>query len=326
MEVSMVFNSDIYFETSAINFLSKKLAIDNVISTKEYQKAKGNRLYISPVAFWEILLTSNDNEREYFIYFSQHLFNENLLATPGEVIINYIKSGCPLLSKKSDIQSKSYLSQTWSNMCKDTRRTVLFNKNMLKQQVKPMRDLAKLLDHILKKDYLDTTKLSDPLATRVIVDVLLNKTSVYTKGRNLIDDTANIIHKISVLFILYILCFGLDIIPDTIEGFWSSLGISEIEDKINYVFTHYEILVFRGPFIEMAMMAFYQYKFGSSRGLFFDCLHSVYLPYIDYFLSNDHHFKLLKENIEHQNYKKIMLLDELELMAIDDWRSKTFYK
>lgn len=94
-----------------------------------------------------------------------------------------------------------------------------------------------------------------------------------------------------------------------------AVGISDTFERLKYLIRKYEVLIYRGPFLEMALMAYNQIKEikKSSRGLFFDCLHSIYFLYIDFFITNDEHFQMLKDNIEHFNYLKIYHLNELQL-------------
>lgn len=92
-----------YFEPSALNYLAKKISIGDAIATKAYQNLKGNRWYISPVTIWEIFLTQDVFNREKIIYFAQHLFDLDLLPIPEEIIVNYIKAGCPITEKPTTL-------------------------------------------------------------------------------------------------------------------------------------------------------------------------------------------------------------------------------
>ena len=49
----------------------------------------------------------------------------------------------------------------------------------------------------------------------------------------------------------------------------------------------------------------------SNRGIIFDALHSVYIDYVDLFITNDQHYKNIAKNFEDFNTNKIKLVDEL---------------
>jgi hypothetical protein len=48
-----------------------------------------------------------------------------------------------------------------------------------------------------------------------------------------------------------------------------------------------------------------------NRGTIHDGLHSVYLPFIDYFLTNDEGFKAFKEHATVEAYKRILHTSEI---------------
>ena len=76
---------------------------------------------------------------------------------------------------------------------------------------------------------------------------------------------------------------------------------------------NYEVLVYRGPFVEMALMAYTQVdnNIRSNRGLLFDCLHTIYLTYVDIFITNDNHFIKLRDLHPYPSLLKIFHIDEL---------------
>ena len=82
--------SNIYLETSAINFLADKYSYQDGRETYTYHKMKGTRFYISNVSIWEILLTSNKEKREQLIQYIQNIGHPKLINSPSEMIINYI--------------------------------------------------------------------------------------------------------------------------------------------------------------------------------------------------------------------------------------------
>lgn len=61
----------------------------------------------------------------------------------------------------------------------------------------------------------------------------------------------------------------------------------------------------------MALMAYNQIQEDKkpNRGLFWDALHSLYLPYVDFLITKDKHFKELQKKVSHINYLKIKLIE-----------------
>src|ERR1035437_7643512 len=112
----------IYFETSAANYL-----FDNVFSrpdcssikTKNLQKQKGSKWYISNITLWEIFLTKNEKRRYDLFDFSRCLFYDYLIPSPEEIIINYIKGGCPIIEKRYELKSESLFAKEWTMACKN---------------------------------------------------------------------------------------------------------------------------------------------------------------------------------------------------------------
>lgn len=306
-------NSTFYFETSAVNYLSGTMSTDDAMATKAYQKLKGNKWYISPVTIWEILITSDEYKKESLIFFSQHLFNERLLMAPSEIIVNFIRNGCPLVEEKYDIHSNLILSKVWTDICEDTKKTFVFEQDLLMKQVNIIRETSKFLERLLKTNDLDVSKVSEFIPAQTTIEGILNNLTIIKQNRDLIDDEMRQLYRIAIFFIMFILCAEMDLSPEPIQEFWRQVGLDSVLDRIQYIFSNYEILVHRGPFAEMALMAQSQFKYKSSRGLLFDCLHSLYLPYINHFFTTDEHFRYLRSSVIHFNYLKILLMDEIEI-------------
>jgi len=307
-------NKNVYFETSAVNYLANKYKWNDAVTTKAFQSVRGNKWYLSPVTIWEILLTSDEIKKEKIIYYSQHLFFEKLLNSPSELIINFILSGCPQEEKKYDFHSNSNLQKTWQNLCSEKNKTFIYDKKALRDRTEYIQKLSKQLFSIINK-VIFNLEIKDLYTS---LPILLNIYIQKFKKRNIIKDVKfEKIFKLSILFIFYILCLEIDLDANPIKEFWDNINISDTGERLNYIVENYESLIYRGPFIEMALMAYNQIKEKntSSRGLFFDCLHSIYLPYVNYFITNDDHFKNLRNNLDHLNYLKIHHINELQMKA-----------
>jgi hypothetical protein len=272
---------------------------------------RGNRWYLSSVTIWEILLTSDEKKKEDILYLSQQLFFEKLLCSPSELIIKYILKGCPLYENKFDIHSKSRLQHVWDDLCKDKNKTFIYDKKQLQTKTKHVQIISRQLFKIINRIVIDS-KPSD-FGSRL--DLFLSSHTRRLRRKTAIINTdPEKLYKIALLFMLYILCMEADFDATPIKEYWKDVGVSDTFKRLGYLLNKYEILTSRGPFMEMAITAFEQIRKNnkSTRGLFFDCLHSIYLPYVDIFLTYDNHFRNLSR-IPHINYQKIYHFDELQI-------------
>lgn len=301
-------NKNIYFETSAVNKLAAELSIEDAIATKAYQHVRGNRWYLSPATIWEILITTDKKERENIIQISQHLFHEKLLRSPSELIIQFIINGCPIEEDKYDFHSKSDIQEGWKDLCKNSQLTFIYDLEQLRKRSVYLQDISKKLFRIINTIVFDLKIESFESSFQLF----LNQTIDRIFQARIVSDKR--LFKLSLVFILYVICIGTDLDPAPINSFWKTVGISDTRKRFEYIIKEYEVLIYRGPIAEMALMAYNQIyeKNLSSRGLFKDCYHTLYLPYVDLFITNDDHFKKLKNFIDHPNYKKIYHFDQLE--------------
>lgn len=308
------FDKNIYWETSAVNYMADNFGWNDAIATKGLQKVKRNRYYLSPVTIWEILLTTDELRKEQIIFYSQHLFHEKLISFPSELIINYIKQGCPLYERKYDFHSKLPMAKTWENLCTDTRLTFTYEKDKLKEISKLVQKTSKQLSKIINRIILDIHSKDQEYQYQLLLEVY-HKSLKDPKRSADIDSVK--IQKIAMLFILYILCLEIDLDNSAINEFWKQKGIHKTFSRFEYLLHNYEILIYRGPFAEMALMAYIQISNGikSNRGLFFDCLHCIYLPYVDFFITKDDHFKRLRENSNHILFSRIVHINELKIVT-----------
>lgn len=297
----------IYLETSAINHLAEISSEPDAIATRQYHNEKGNKLMVSVVSIWEVLMTSNEIEREKLVFYMQNALYPKLIFSPSELIINFIKAGCPEYEPKKSIFTKLPIGDTWEDICQDNRKTFNFDTEDLKKRTKSIQRLFKRVDRAI----LDTVvekKLSGS-ELKELADSIYNNLNLSRDNNNNKDSEK--IFKLAIIFISVILCAGIQLDNTPIEKFWEKLRISDIEKRITYIFNHYEILVHRGPFLSMALMAYNQIVEDKkpNRGLFWDALHSLYLPYIDILLTKDKHFKELQKKVNHINFSKIKLIE-----------------
>lgn len=306
-------NKNIYFETSAVNYMADLFSWKDAAATKERQSEKGNKYHISPVTIWEILLTTDHHKRESIIFYCQHLFHEELVEGPSELIVQYIKNGCPPIEKKRAFVSKLPMAKVWKDMVDDKRKTFLIDRETLHLKTKLLRDTSKAMAHLIQPVAGgDSVRDKNLKAVSDLIIIISKKEGFDSNEPN------DVIRRLALLFIIYILCLEADLDITPVTAFWEAQKVHEMVDRIYYVLQELPLLIQRGPFFQMALMAYCQtFTLGikPSRGLFIDCLHSLYLTYMDVFITQDEHFRSLRDKVApNPLYKqRIYLFDELKL-------------
>lgn len=304
--------SNIYLETSAVNALANRFDWGDGKATKIYHSLKGTRFYISPVVLWEIFLTNNEKRREILIHYLQHLAYDKLLNSPSEFIINYLLAGCPLVEKHYDFHSKLSIAKTWTSICRDTKKTFIFNKEELARQSELLRKVFKYASKQIEEVGIITPENIHKKENLIWLENIVNE----LKGISLkkTNERTRKIYKISILLILLILCSEIDIDSTFIKKYWSKIGLHEPEKRLEYLLKNHELLVYRGPFVILSEMVLLQLEKGGkpTRGIFWDALHSIYLIYTDYFFSADDHFKKLRDN-------DFPIFKRINHFNVDDW-------
>jgi hypothetical protein len=295
-------SSNIYFETSAVNYLAQNLTLYDAIATRGLQLARGNRWYISPVTLWEILLTTEERVREELLFFSQHLFFDRLLKTPSEISIDYITSNCRKIQSYTEFHSGTDVANIWNSICKDSRMPFDFDHQALVDWTSHIKLISKKADKIINgiilSEELQTDEQKLSLLLQHIYESLPYKSDIKPIKQ---------LQKLAIVFLFYYLCIGIDLTPEIIDAFWHLKGIQEPISRLYYLLSNYPSLIQQGPFMEFAIMAQNQIKLSpkTGRGLFHDSLHCIYLPFIDIFFTNDNHFISLRKLNIFQYHKKI---------------------
>jgi len=300
-------NKVIYLETSAVNYLASISSYEDALATRKYHTEMKNKYMISVVTLWEILMTSNENEREKIIFFIQNALYNELIFSPSELIINFINSGCPTFEPTKSIYTKLQIGETWKDICENNQKTLTFDTEVLKNKTKVVRDFFKRIDLAISDISNESSSNND---LKLLADSVYSNLTI-SQSENIDKDTERI-YKLSIIFITTILCAGVEFDNSSIENYWLEKGINDTEQRVAYIFKNHEVLVHRGPFVTMALMAYNQILEDKkpNRGLFWDALHSLYLPYVDYLLTKDRHFKELQKKVSHINFMKIKLIEE----------------
>lgn len=300
-----------YLETSALNYFAKKYEYQDAIASKNLQTEKGNQYYLSPVTIWEILLIKDKAQREKIIFYAQHIFNENLLASPSEILIDYIKKGCPPFQKVQSYNSKSNLGKIWTKICIEKETTFEYDDQSLNQITQELKTLSQIINkiiitptlkiHLSKKDERINVMISD-LYQNIFRD---SETDLHTIR----------MRRLSILITFYYLCLGIDITNDVINQYWDSLNIKDPIQRLMYISTNYPMFFQSGPIWVITNMVYFQsiHRKKINRGAIHDGLHCVYLPIIQRFITNDIQFKELKSIATRPFYQNIFHLSELNI-------------
>lgn len=304
----------IYFETSALNSFADKHTIQDAIATKAFQNTRGRGWYLSPVVLWEVLLTSNETDRERLIHFAQHLFEPDLLPSPEELIIRYMEAGCPIFEHEFHLSSNGVFSAAWRDICQITEKTLIYDKQLIAQKSNALREIGRLAHDFFKFGTIDISAKLGVANLQVSVQQLLDRFNVIPK--ELQENPDAIRHfRLVAFYILVILCAGASIEGPTIDEFWGKRSINRIDERIEFVFSMHPELVLRGPFQQIALMTGFQSANKFSRGVYFDSLHTVYSIYSDLMISADGHFRTFRNELAKQSFDtKIRHIDELEFV------------
>ena len=305
----------LYFETSALNCIVKNRFTDDLAATRELQEMRGRRWCLSCVTLWELFLTTKEEERYRIVDSARFLFSPYLVPSPEELIVNFLKSGCPNLEKKYALVSNGSLSKEWMKSCKEMGYLLHPSEKDLRLRTRIWRNIWKVIQAYDTNACEIVSHVTGTVLNEIYVHTLFEKlvkrlrTKYYTKAEE--------IHlKKAILCSLVILCFGLLFDRKAIDAYWASLEIHDANDRIHYLIESHPGLFRRGPLSNMVKMFTIQ-RGKSNRGAIFDALHSVYIDYVDLFITNDQHYKNIAKEFEDLNNIKIRLVDELT------WRSPT---
>jgi hypothetical protein len=310
-------NERIYFETSGVNYL-----FDNVfdspdfssIETKKLQLSKGRKWQISNVTLWEMFLTKDEKRRIDLFDFSRCLFFDNLISSPEEIIINYIKNGCPRNEKQYELKSNALFSREWTQACKD--RDFFFQPDR-DQLIKYTDHLRFLGEYFVKRNkgfVLQKFNTINEISNRIdgalfkfVFDELIKQCNVE------IDDEVKNYITISIQVVLIILCFGIGFDIQIIEDFWNKDRQTQPLERIEIAVKKFPAIFFRGPLSNITKMILLQANNKTGRGLYFDSLHSIYTTYSDLYITNDDHFlKFKSDNENDPNMMKVYSVKDLK--------------
>lgn len=289
-----------YFETSAINHMLDGRDTKDALATRILQLNKGRDWRISPTCLWEILTTQNEQKKEQILGFSQNLFSRDILPSVSEIIVGFVRQGMPIYEPMRTLTSRGLLAETWRDLVDDRSKTFVYDKEELRYRIKMIQELTKKAHGITRGNNKVLSGLDDVAGLDAMLNSMVNQLPFVMDGEPLtIEDRYT--YKLSIFFIMHLFCAELEMENHPIQEYWREIGIDSTQDRIVYVIKHLTGLVHRGPFVLMALMAKAQStsKGKYPRGVWFDCMHSVYLSYVDAFFTTDAHFTSLRNDVPH---------------------------
>lgn len=258
-------------------------------------------------------MTKDSIKREQLIYFTQVFCFQEMLPSPSELIIGFVKAGCPLKETEYNLQSKLSIAQTWREIHGKLSKTFVFDYNSFKTRTETVRNIFKMGVELTKSVGIITNSQDALSQDRLWVEG-------YLKRMKTIDyESLNVVYrnhyKMSIILIFVVLCLESDMDNSVTKQFWINKGISDEIQRLNYLVINFEQLVYRGPIAVMSEMVVKQLAKGGkpTRGLFWDSLHSIYAIYNDYFFTADEHFLKFKADKQHEIFDRIIYLPKTEI-------------
>jgi hypothetical protein len=271
-----------YFETSAVNFLYQLFSKDekhSSVKTKALQVSKGRKWYISTVTLWEIFKTKDEKLRYDLYDFSRCLFYDHLIKSHEEIIVNYLKSGCPVVEEPYclDASDSCLFAKEWRTACKDVRFVFQPDRDQLDQRTEHMQFFGKYFFKLQNgytlrsyNELIDQSYHYLGIRLNSLIEVLFNE------FENITDEQKQ---YIAVVFhvAVFILCYGITLNHQIVESFWISIGIPEPKARVEAMVENFKSAFFRGPISNIAKMIILQTDSKYGRGLIFDSLHASYI-------------------------------------------------
>lgn len=305
----------IYFETSAINYLLDNYDDEHIIFIRDCIEAitKG-KICLSPISMWEIACTGDEERKDSLIRTCQLFFDDFVLfPDPIRIMDHFISTGCQIAEPMEgffDFEGK--FEQVWREIAGDLEKTIVIDGDLRKLDKEVVKRISKLVENLIKNNFLKDEKQRDEyygLACDWLAEVYHQLPFVIEDKKNgYISDNEDL-HKIALLFAYILLILGISFGSANVDEFWNSRNITETKCRLHHLIAHYDTIVHRGPLVCMAIMAKSQTAQGGNRGLYKDCLHTMYLPYCNAMFTEDPHFLELKTQEPKELWDRINSID-----------------
>lgn len=302
-----------YIETSAINYLCDHIEEHDALATRKLQKSKGRLWLMSPVTFFEMSLTRDEDRRDQVLGFAQHLLHDELIASPEELIVRFIERGCPLIDPNSNLKSTMPLADAWRRVANVSDETFNLSQEVIQQAANALRHIGLITERILTSNSINPRDWSDAEHFQLII-ALCKKELPHLRSLDFIPkEIQRPLETLTIFFVFTMLCCFNTLYPVPFISFWKGKNCDDPVSRLRWLIHNLPKIFIRGAFPEMALAAITQFHSKPSRGLIFDMLHFVYLPYVSTFLTTDEHFYSVSEICWHPNAHKIMPIDRIKM-------------
>lgn len=305
----------IYLDTNIYSNLAKSYSLDKAISLRDYLIDKGKRPTLSPVNLLEILGTRNEAQRENIIILCQHFCGPELFAEPEALIVDFIvsnkKENATQQLALSNQLSTSELSNTWREVQSDKKRTLQITDEDLSHL-----EMFKIFQGYLHAFYSRGKRLPELILPR-LGDIeefkeTLRKETIMLREQQVPKERMAILCENRNIVSLVIVCACMTPFPDVLEEYWNLVGLDSVADRYSYLKNELSFLNENGPVIGMGSYMGWQATKRHDNGNFFDCLHLLYLPYVDELYTDDPAFHGFRDKYpDAKSLKKIMGSEQL---------------
>ena len=258
-----------------------------------------------------MFLTNNKDRRTELFDFSRCIFHENLMPSIEELLINYINNGLPTIERRYKLKSKSLFGKEWNKACRNLDFFFEPDIDTLKKHTEYYRFFG---EYFVKTNNGYSLNFDEKISVddkELDLKKIEDAFHFYTKNldKDWFNENEKYIH-LSFKLVIAILCYGINFDQKTTEAYWENKRIENPIDRINYVVKNIPDIFTRGPIANITKMILSQANSKSTRGVYFDALHSIYIAYSDLYFSDDEHFNNLKE-INDPNMLKIKKTSDL---------------
>ncbi len=228
-----------------------------------------------------------------------------------ELLINYINNGLPLIERRYKLKSKSLFGKEWNKACRNINFFFEPDIETLKRHTEYYRFFG---EYFIKTNNGYSLSFNEKISVdekKVDIKKIENAFQYYTNTlpKDWLKENEKYIY-LSFRLVLIIFCYGINFDQKTTETYWKKKRIDKPTDRINYVVKNIPDIFTRGPIANIAKMILSQANSKSTRGVYFDALHSIYITYSDLYFSDDEHFNNLKK-INDPNMLKIKKTSDL---------------
>lgn len=304
----------VYFETSAADYLLNMQNGSDALATRELQIEKGRNWQISTTTLWELMQIKDFKKYDQYFFNATFLFDNKLLKSTSEILIDYTKSTFVRHRKKE--YSECLLAKHWEKACIDRRYSFNIMGTQIIDMTNNLKRISRYIAFIIQYREIEYDETID----QDIKEIKALITAIYEELFS--DSVVNQIiwlRKIAILVCFLVICCGYDIARDKVEEYWEKVRILSPIERLIYLKEKRKYIFQSGPLWLIANVILIQLSKNrlASRGALHDGLHSLYLPYTDCFFTKDQHFIEIRDVANNSAYKtfyhKIYHLDEMYL-------------